>query len=408
MRIDSEGFAPLPEPPEQPLPSLAKLAGPSFRPSPLLPYELLQLLVAYCAVLHFWNGKPDCGGGSSESSSEGGWEAAEQLLLLAPPLAQQAARVTGSSATQPQRQGSKQHGGEEAIVQQQQQQEEEEVPVVADSVRCACVQLADAAAVLHSELRALLQQATADALALLQLGRAAVLLALTDSCRCLERGRLNLKQQRQQQKQQQQQQQRSKVPGNAAGRRSDASSKYSLQQSSEQQQQQVLLEQQLKFACRKLVFFQVWSNEQEHSVFEQLSLQLAVELREQQAMSTPAAAGVKIGVQPVQPVELPGKQQQQQQQQRRRAAQVMQEAAVVRVPPPEESAGAAPRAANGEHHQQQQQQPQDGHVEQVATQVVDTCMQPGVAQQQQQQQQLPAHIRTAGSSAPISNLYELD
>jgi hypothetical protein len=390
LGIDSEGFAPVPEPPDQPLPSLVQLAGPRFRPSPLLPYELLQLLVAYCAVMHYWNGEPDCGGGSSSgSSSEQGWEAAEQLMLLAPPLEQQAARLASSGEVQQAQQISTEQGEDKASSQQQQQQQL--VPEVADSVRCACMQLAEAAAALHGELRALLQQATADALALLQLGRSAVLLALTDSCWLLERGRRNLKQQRQQQKQQQR------------GKGSDASSRYSLQQNSQQQvqlEQQVLLEQQLKLACRKLVFFQVWCNEQGPAVFEQLSLQLAVELREKQAISTPAAAGVKLGVQPV---ELPRKQQQQQ-----RAAQVMQEA--VQVVSGEDVQGPALAAANGQHHQQQQQT--DGYVQPVSAQAADNCMQPGgrqhEQQKQQQQQLLSSHVSAGGGSAPVSDLYELD
>jgi hypothetical protein len=397
LRLDSEGFASLPDPPEQPLQSLVQLAGPRFRPSPLLPYELLQLLVAYCAVMHYWNGEPDCGGNSgSWSSSDRGWEAAEQLMLLAPPLEQQATRIASSRKMQQAQQLSTMEQDKDTASSPQQQQQQS-VLAVADSVRCACMQLADAAAALHSELRALLHQATADALALLQLGRAAVLLALTDSCRLLDQGRRNLKQQ-------QQQRHRSHLQANVAGKHSDGtSSMYSLQQSS---QQQVQLEQQLKLACRKLVFFQVWCNEQGPAVFEQLSQLLAVELRERQAITTPpAAAGVKLGVQPV---ELSRQQQhQQQQQQQRRAAHVVQEA--VEAPPCEDAKGPALRAANGQ--QQQQQQQRHGFQEQASTQATGSCIQCGGKQhqqQEQQQQQVRSHISAGGGSAPISDLYELD
>lgn len=71
----------VPVPSEEPLPTLQQLAGQAYRPSLLLPWQLLQLLVAYCAVMRQFNGEPE---------AEGGWEAAQQLLLLAPPLLQAA------------------------------------------------------------------------------------------------------------------------------------------------------------------------------------------------------------------------------------------------------------------------------------------------------------------------------
>jgi hypothetical protein len=337
----------------------------------------------------------------SSESDELCWEAAEQLLLLAPPLEQQAARLAGSSSTS----SSRAQQGQEAAKQQDNvqppQQQQQAVPVVADSVRCACMQLADAAAALQGELRVLLQQATADALALLQLGRAAVLLALTDSQRLLEQGRRNLKQQRLQQKQQQQQQQ----PGN----RQVSSSRSSLQdRTRQQQQQQVLLEQQLKLACRKLTFFQVWCNEQGPALFEQLSMQLAVELREQQAINTPAAAGVKLGVQPVQPLQMPKQQQQQ------LVAQVVREASAVE----HQAVAASAQQAASLHHLQQKQQQQQQHATSPSeaklspVQVPGTFSKAAVAQQQpaEEQQQQPLQANGAGGmrSAPSSDLYELD
>ncbi|WIA28614.1 hypothetical protein OEZ86_011153 [Tetradesmus obliquus] len=68
----------------------------------------------------------------------------------------------------------------------------------------------------------------------------------------------------------------------------------------------------------------VWCNEQGPALYERLSLQLAAELREQQAMNTPAAAGVQLGVRPVQPLVTQQQQQQQQQQpQKQQMSQVI-------------------------------------------------------------------------------------
>jgi hypothetical protein len=244
----AEESAGLPQPPEEAIPTLQMLAGKGHKPSPLLPWQLLQLLVAYCAVLRQFNGDPEV---------EGGWEAAQLLLLLAPPLVQAAlagsssSKVTTPPAESPSGLGAAQKpsaaSSPKGQAQQEQLQQGQQKPgssiLPPDSVRLACLQLLEAAAASDSavasssgveqqlqeqlaataaavsagsgssvslERLALLQVAEADALRLLQLGRSAVLLALTDMSRLLVWGKERVKQAVQQQggKGQQQQKQR--------------------------------------------------------------------------------------------------------------------------------------------------------------------------------------------------------
>lgn len=240
----------LPEPPHEPLPSLSALAGPSFSPSPLLPYQLLQLLVAYCVIMRRYNGEP---------VEIEGWEAAEQLMSLAPPLSQLLVvpAVGGDSR-------------------------EQQAAVVApppESARSACMQLHAAAMRLNGSAAScgdhnpLMLGATADALRILQLGRSCVLLALTDSKRLVTHARQAAKRHLQQQRQR-----GTKRTGlqHAAGRRVSE-----LEQKHLQQQ----VQQHLKLAERKLHFFSVWSNEQPGMMYERLSAELMLEVQEQQQIS---------------------------------------------------------------------------------------------------------------------------
>lgn len=316
------GVAALPAPPDDPLPSLAVLAGPGFQASPLLPWQLLQLLVAYCAVMRRWNGEPDC-----RASTGPGWEAAQQLLL-APPLGQLLSTSSSTSSKSAQNAAAKAQP-EDTRLRQRQDTTQHEVAdlacVPADSARCALMQLAAAAAELApnqgcsnadpvegdadpglassaAELRSLLEMANSDALALLQLGRSAVLLALTDSCRLIEQSRQHLKQQwrHKQSKGKQGLQQQAAASTIGAAKQGRKGAGCSSGNSSRAAEDQLL--QHLKLAARKLHFFTAWSNEQPPDMFEHLALQLAVELQEQEAMSKPQQGTVSLAVQEAQPL----------------------------------------------------------------------------------------------------------
>lgn len=276
----------LPQPSEEALPTLQQLAGQAHRPSVMLPWQLLQLLVAYCAVMRQYNGDPQ---------AEGGWEAAQQLLLQAPPLIQAALagskgsksssnggglRPTPTAAPQPDLQ-------EQAERQAQSLQAPRASILPPDSVRCACLQLLDAAVAagsspggqeqwqeqltaaaaavssggggaLEYEQRTLLQVAQADAFKLLDLGRPAVVLALTDSRRLMQAGKEQVKQQLQ-----------------ASGGKG--------QQLQRQRRQLQQLRQCFGLAGQKLWYFMVWSNEQAAGVCPLLAQELAAELQGQQA-----------------------------------------------------------------------------------------------------------------------------
>ena len=326
----AEESAGLPQPPEEAIPTLQLLAGKGHKPSPLLLWQLLQLLVAYCAVLRQFNG---------DAEVEGGWEAAQLLLLLAPPLVQAAlagssssssSRVTtsrvvtpnGSDAAGSPAQKAPETSSQADEAQQEQQEQERQQPVgiivPPDSVRLACLQLLEAAAASDSavasssgveqqlqeqlaataaavsagsgssvslERRALLQVAEADALRLLQLGRSAVLLALTDMRRLLVWGKEQVKQAVQQQggKGQQQQKQRRL-----------------LQQ----------LRQGLGLAAQKVWYFMAWANEQGPGVYQMLADELGRELQGQQTMMSQPVTGVTLtgnpaalGVSRIEPVQ---------------------------------------------------------------------------------------------------------
>jgi hypothetical protein len=119
---------------------------------------------------------------------------------------------------------------------------------------------------LQPERRALLQVAQADAVKLLQLGRPAVLLALTDSHRLLSGSKERVKQAMQQ------------LADAGQGRQ-----RRELQQ----------LRQYVGLAVQKLWYFMAWSNQQAPLVFQCLCDELGRELQSQQAMSRPAT-GIKV------------------------------------------------------------------------------------------------------------------
>lgn len=272
----------LPQPSEEALPTLQQLAGQAHRPSVMLPWQLLQLLVAYCSVMRQYNGDPQ---------AEGGWEAAQQLLLQAPPLIQAAvagSKGSKSSSNIPTPTAASQPDFTDHAEQQAHSVQAPSASILPpDSVRCACLQLLDAAVAagsspggqeqwqeqltaaaaavnsggggaLEYEQRTLMQVAQADAFKLLQLGRSAVVLALTDSRRLMQAGKEQVKQQLQ-----------------ASGGKG--------QQLQRQRRQLQQLRQCFGLAGQKLWYFMVWSNEQAAGVCPLLAQQLAEELQGQQA-----------------------------------------------------------------------------------------------------------------------------
>lgn len=292
----------LPSPPSEPLPSLSSLAGPRVQPSPLLPWQLLQLLVAYAAVERLYNGEPEATG----------WEAAEQLLLLSPPLMQQRAQAAAAQAARNDEAAQLSTSTTDDSKQQKQQWQQLHTSAVhlapPDCVRVANMQLAAAAAqmcstntascsrqhqvsqqqpsvaagAVPSELRLLLQVGLSDALQLLQLGRSAVVLALADAGRLLEQGMQEVKQQQQLQQHHEEQQ-----PGKlrSAGTVAAPESAGPLQPLGKQRpKNHKSLCRQLFLAGRKVHFFTVWSNEQPPDMFERLVLELQLELHEQESM----------------------------------------------------------------------------------------------------------------------------
>lgn len=283
----------LPRPSEEPLPSLQELAGKGHRPSPLLPWQLLQLLVAYCAVLRQFNGEPE---------AEEGWEAAQLLLLLAPPLVQAALAGSSSSSKAPAAAATTAHTPPTAAAaagsqaEPAAQQREASIPP-ADSVRLACLQLLEAAAAagedaaavadgqlaeqlaaiaaavsaggggsLQPERRALLQVAEADALQLLQLGRSAVVLALTDARRLLLGAKERVKQAVQ-----------------------DHAGKGQQQQRQRRRLQQ--LRQGLGLAGQKVWYLMVWCSASAPMVYQLLAHDLGRELQGRQAMAQQPGTG---------------------------------------------------------------------------------------------------------------------
>lgn len=277
----------VPMPSEEPLPTLGQLAGQAHRPSLLLPWQLLQLLVAYCAVMRQFNGEPE---------AAGGWEAAQQLLLLAPPLLQAALVGTSKGGALSRSSDADTAAAAPASPSQQQQQQPSPSIPPPGSVQAACMQLLEAAAAADAPLtwssdrlqeqlaavagavssscggapsperRALLQVATADALKLLQLGRPAVVLALTDSRRMLSAAKEQVKLSLQQ----------------ASGKG---------QQLQRQRRTLQALRQSLGFAGQKVWYFMAWANEQDPLVYQVLAEELGDELQGQAAMVTNSSGG---------------------------------------------------------------------------------------------------------------------
>lgn len=141
----------LPPPPSRPLPPLAVLT--KAAPSPLLRWQLLDLLFAYCFTLRLYNGDYQ-------------WEAADAadvLFALSAVLAATPAAAAGEDAA-----------------------------AGAAAVLLGCVQRACQPPVGSREGRAFAVGVLSDVAALLQLGRPVVLTALMDTCRLVEAAKQQL------------------------------------------------------------------------------------------------------------------------------------------------------------------------------------------------------------------------
>jgi hypothetical protein len=302
--INGSGSRALPAPPAPPLPRLAELAGPRHAPSPLLCWQLLQLLISYCCFMRRCNGQPYEGIGPTGCNNSSGtppWEAAAELFALSPPLLQAAAAA--SAARKPQQRPSQ---PPQPLPMQQQQQLQSldnqaqssadgtacsrgeldaaahSPPSAPDSLRCARMQLLFAAAALAAmgtaaavqlqlpaagappprELRTLLDVAAGDALQLLRLGRCAVLLALADVERLMRAGRDAAK--------------ASSTRASGSGRAAPPPPKG--------------LAAKLLAAALKVRFVAAWANEQPPAAYELLEVQLGAELQEATVLAS--AGGV--------------------------------------------------------------------------------------------------------------------
>ncbi len=153
----------LPPPPSRPLPPLAVLT--KAAPSPLLRWQLLDLLYAYCFTLRLYNG-------------DYAWEAADAadvLFALSAVLAATPAAAAGGAGQQSSSSG----GGEDAAA-------------GAAAVLLGCVQRACQPPVGSREGRSFAVGVLSDVAALLQLGRPVVLTALMDTCRLVEAAKQQL------------------------------------------------------------------------------------------------------------------------------------------------------------------------------------------------------------------------
>jgi hypothetical protein len=222
----------LPEPPPRALPSLASLTR--RRPSPLLRYQAVQLLYAYCFLLRRFNGDP---AGASPL------EAAQLLLLLAPPLEAAHAAREGEEGTQ-------RHGPDAAPGSGAEEPEGDEGGAaaaaagprdVASALR-ACALAACAPPRGGPDARPLSLATAADVAALLRLGRPALVVALTDL------GRL------------------AASCGAAAAAARDAPGVRGAARA-----EAARLRRSLKAAAQKLLFFSAWANEQLPEVWEALA-----------------------------------------------------------------------------------------------------------------------------------------
>lgn len=151
----------MPPPPSRPLPPLAALTRAA--PSPLLGYQLLDLLYAYCLTLRRYNGDYQ-------------WEAADAADTLFALSAVLAAASTGAATA------SSSSGGAAAA-----QAGDGAAPVL-----LGCVQRACQPPVGSRDARGFAVSVVSDVAAILQLGRPVVLTALMDATRLVEAARQQL------------------------------------------------------------------------------------------------------------------------------------------------------------------------------------------------------------------------
>lgn len=227
----------LPVPPSRPLPPLAVLT--KAAPSPLLQYQLLDLLYAYCLTLRRYNGDYQ-------------WEAADAADTLFALSSVLAAVVPpsqlGSSSTSASSETSTAEAAAPALL--------------------GCVQRACQPPVGSRESRTFAVSVLSDVAAMLQLGRPVVLTALMDASRLVEAAR-----------------QQVEAAGNAGGGEGG---------STRDKQQQKQLRRRLVAAERKLLFFLSWANEQPLEAYELLAMTTTAEHQKHAAAlgagSQPAAA----------------------------------------------------------------------------------------------------------------------
>lgn len=273
-----------PSPPAQPLPPLSSLI--KTQPSPLLKYQLVELLFAYCFVLRHFNGDP--------ASSE--VEAAEQLLHMAAAVLLQQTQQHVHSQLQQEHQPEPQQPEQ----QQEQQQQRPQVQELSTAAASASQQALDVRLVLmdcllrssgppHGEpsWRLLAVGVLGDVALLLQLGRAAVVLALTDLQRILEQGVAALKTNRTLSN-------GSSTVGSAVPMAVNMPMRQQRHAGGAQPNNNEgakALMRSLKAADRKLLFFSAWANEQPPQVFEMLAVAVTAEWQQHQAAVKPGQAG---------------------------------------------------------------------------------------------------------------------
>ncbi|EFN54985.1 hypothetical protein CHLNCDRAFT_134781 [Chlorella variabilis] len=226
----------LPEPPSRALPPLAALT--KAAPSPLLQYQLLDLLYAYCLTLRLYNGDYQCEA-----------EAAAGLLFGMSAVLAAVAPSPGGGGGE----------GDAAAV---------------PSVLLGCLQRACQPPAGSQDSRGFAIGVLSDVAAVLQLGRAVVLTAVMDLSRVLEAARQQLE-----------------------GAAPDASGSGG----SPSKQQRKELRRRLVAAERKLLFFLAWANEQPPEVYDLLALAVAAEHRQHAAAAAAAGGSPDIQVTGSQP-----------------------------------------------------------------------------------------------------------
>ncbi|KAL4452311.1 hypothetical protein ABPG75_007973 [Micractinium tetrahymenae] len=235
-RVDGlAGGSGLPPPPSRPLPPLAALTRAA--PSPLLRYQLLDLLYAYCFTLRRYNGDYQ-------------WEAADAADTLFALSAVLAATAPGPAAA-----GSTAAGGSDAGAGSS-SGGGGDASAGAAPVLLGCVQRACQPPVGSHDARGFAVSVLSDVAAMLQLGRPVVLTALMDATRLVEAARQQLE---------------AGSEGRGAAKEGSGASE------KEHKQRQMELRRRLVAAERKLLFFLSWANEQPPEAYELLALAAAGE-----------------------------------------------------------------------------------------------------------------------------------